>query len=81
MTFLDFFDFISNSILMPIVAALTCLFIGFIVGPKFITDEVESSGSFKSKKMFIVLVKWICPIALVLILLTGLLDFFDIFKI
>ena len=81
MTFLDFFDFISNSILMPIVAALTCLFIGFVVGPKFITDEVESSGSFKSKKMFIVLVKWICPIALVLILLTGLLDFFDIFKI
>ncbi|MGN1045438.1 MAG: sodium-dependent transporter [Candidatus Methanomethylophilaceae archaeon] len=80
-TFLDFFDFISNSILMPIVAIATCVFIGFIVGPRFITDEVESSGGFRSKKMFVVFIKWICPIALALILVTGLLDFFGIFTI
>lgn len=80
-TFLDFFDFISNSIMMPIVAIGTCIFIGFVVGPKFISDEVESSGEFKSKKLFNVMIKWIAPIALILILVTGLLDFFGIFSI
>ena len=51
MSILDFFDFISNSVLMPIVAFLTCVFVGFIVKPETITDEVESSTQkFKSKK-------------------------------
>ncbi len=79
--FLDFFDFLSNSIGMPVVAILTCIFVGHIVGTKFITDEVESSGLFKSKKMFIVMIKWICPIGLVLILITGLMSFFGIMTI
>ena len=81
MQFLDFFDFISNSILMPIVAILTCIFIGFVVGTDFVVDEVESSGSFKSKKMFVIMIKWICPIGLALILLTGLLSFFGVMNI
>lgn len=77
-TFLDFFDFISNSILMPIVAILTCIFIGFVIGTQFITDEVESSGEFKSKRLFVIMIKWICPIGLFLILLTGLLSVFGV---
>ena len=77
-TFLDFFDFISNSIMMPIVAIVTCIFIGFVVGTKFITDEVESSGPFKAKKMFVIMIKWVCPIGLFLILLTGLLSVFGV---
>lgn len=44
MDLLDFFDFISNSVLMPIVAMLTCIFIGYIVKPKTIIDEVELGG-------------------------------------
>lgn len=47
---LDFFDFISNSVLMPIVAILTCICIGHFVGPKTVSDEVELNGSFKMKK-------------------------------
>ena len=81
MQFLDFFDFISNSILMPIVAILTCIFIGFVVGTDFVVDEVKSSGPFKSKKMFVIMIKWICPIGLALILLTGLLSFFGVMNI
>lgn len=38
---LDFADFISNSVLMPIVALLTCVFVGWIVKPKTIIDEVR----------------------------------------
>ena len=45
--FLDFFDFISNSVLMPIAAFLTCLFVGYIIKPKVIVDEVESSGNLR----------------------------------
>ena len=33
-TLLDFFDFISNSVIMPIVALLTCIFVGWIIKPK-----------------------------------------------
>lgn len=79
--FLDFFDFLSNSIIMPLVATFTCIIIGFVVGAKFITDEVESSGPFKSKKLYVVMIKWVCPIGLALILVVGLLSFFGVMTI
>ncbi len=44
MQFLDFFDFISNSVLMPIVALLTCILIGHVVGAKVIADEVKEGA-------------------------------------
>ena len=42
MSLLDFFDFISNSVLMPIVALLTCIFVGYFIKVKTISDEVEN---------------------------------------
>lgn len=75
MSILDFFDFISNSVLMPIVAFLTCVFVGFIVKPETITDEVESSTQkFKSKKLYIVLIKYVAPILVLLILFSSVLN-------
>lgn len=71
MSFLDFFDFISNSVLMPIVAFFTCIFVGFIVKPSAVTDEVEKSAPFKSKKLYTVLIKYVAPILIVLILLSS----------
>ena len=66
---LDFFDFISNSVLMPIVAILTCVCIGFFVGPKVIEDEVEINGEFKIKKFYRLMVKWAAPIFLIMVLI------------
>ena len=66
---LDFFDFISNSVLMPIVALLTCICIGFFVKPQTVCDEVELNKPFKEKKFYIVMLKYGAPICLVLILL------------
>lgn len=66
---LDFFDFISNSVLMPIVAILTCVSIGHFIGPKVIEDEVEINGPFKIKKFYRIMLKWVAPIFLVLILI------------
>lgn len=81
MQFLDFFDFISNSILMPVVAFLTCVFIGYVIKPKTLIEEVEITGVFKKKKLFEVVIKYVAPIFIVLILISSVLDAFGIFKI
>lgn len=75
MDFLTFFDFISNSIIMPIVAFLTAIFVGFVIKPKLLTDEVELNGNtFKKKKIFVVIIKYIAPVCILLILLTSILS-------
>ena len=82
MQFLDFFDFVSNSVLMPIVALCTCIFVGFVIKPKAIIEEVETDGvKFKGKKLFSVVIKYIAPIFIVLILISSVLDAFGVFKI
>lgn len=78
---LDIFDFFSNSILMPVVALLTCIFIGYIMGPKIVSDEIEVSGKFKRKKLFNVMIKYVAPICIVLILVSSVLDVLGIVKI
>lgn len=73
LSILDAFDFISNSVLMPIVALFTCILVGFIIKPKAIVDEVkETDGTFKSEKLFTVMIKWIAPIFLVVILASSI---------
>ena len=79
--FLDFFDFISNSVLMPIVALLTCIFVGYVIKPKTLTDEVELSGKFPRKPLFVAVIRYIAPICIVLILISSVLDAFGIVKI
>lgn len=81
MQFLDFFDFISNSIMMPIVAFLTCIFVGYVIKPQSIIDEVELSSPFKRKKLFEVVIKYIAPIFIVLIFISSILDAFGKFRI
>ena len=81
MTILDMFDFVSNSVLMPIVAFMTCIVIGWIAGTKTLTDEIELTGKFKSKKLFNVVIKYIAPVCIVLILVSSVLDVLGIAKI
>lgn len=79
--FLDFFDFISNSVLMPLVALATCIFVGYIIKPKSIIEEVELSGPFKRKRLFVIVIKYFAPICIVLILLSSVLSGLGIWKI
>lgn len=81
MQFLDLFDFISNSIMMPIVAFATSLFVGYILKPKAIIDEVSLSGEFKWKRMFEIMIKYIAPVFILAILVSSILDVFGIVKI
>ncbi|MBE7040009.1 MAG: sodium-dependent transporter [Ruminococcaceae bacterium] len=82
MQFLDFFDFISNSVMMPVVALLISVFVGYIIKPDNIIDEVETEGAvFKKKKLFVIVIKYIAPICIILILISSILDAFNIFTI
>lgn len=75
MSILDAWDFISNSILMPIVALLTCFFVGFVIKPKTIIDEANAEGAkFKSVTLFTVVIKWVAPVILIAILISSVLN-------
>lgn len=76
LSILDFFDFISNSVMMPIVAFFTCIFVGYVIKPEAIIDEAESSCEFKSKKLYTVLIKYVAPIMILLILLSSVANTF-----
>ena len=81
MQFLDFFDFFSNSLLMPIVAFATSIFVGFFLKPKTVVEEVELSGFFKSKKLFTVVIRYIVPVCTLVILISSVLTAFGVFSI
>lgn len=72
---LTFFDFLSNNIMMPIVALITCILIGYVVKTKFIEDEVEINSAFKSKKMFQIMIKFVAPVFMVIIFLSSVFGF------
>ena len=81
MQFLDFFDFVSNSVMMPIVAFATCILVGFVLGPKTVSDEIELNGEFKSKRLFAVVIRYIAPVCLLVILASSILSAFGIISI
>lgn len=72
---LDFFDFISNNIMMPIVALVTSVLVGFIVKPDYVSDEIKSSGKFKSEKLFNFMIKFIVPVCMIIILVSSLIGY------
>ena len=78
---LDFLDFISNSVLLPLVGMFTCIVVGFVIKPDAIISEVELNGEFKMKHFYSAMVKWIAPIFIFAILVSGILQGFGILKI
>ena len=74
MSILDFFDFLTNSIMMPIAAIATCILILRAVGLKAIADEVELSSKFKRKKVYNFVMKYLATAFLVIILLSAIAD-------
>lgn len=81
MDFLTFFDFISNSVIMPIVALLTCIFIGYVVKTQLVVDEVKSSSKFSREKLFVVVIKYVAPIFILAILISSVLNSLGIITI
>ena len=70
---LDILDYISNNILMPVVAIATCILIGWVLKPKTVIDEVTKNGEkLGRRRLYIVMVKFVTPALLLLLLLMAL---------
>ena len=72
MQILDFFDFLTNSIMMPIAALATCFLILKVVGFKRIADEVQISSVFHRRKVYEFFMKYLAPVCILVILLSSI---------
>ena len=82
MAILDFFDFLTNSVMMPIAALATCFLIVKNVGMDRIDEEVEaSSPRFRRKKLFHFFIKYVAPVFILLILISSVLNALGIISI
>ena len=76
MNIFDFFDFMTNSIMMPISSMFTCYLIVKLIGVKVVVDEVERTSPFKRKKIYIFCMKYIVFFGLLIILISSILNAF-----
>ncbi len=79
MDFLTFFDFITNSVIMPIVALLTCLFVGYVLKPHAVIEEARLKKS--TAGLFTVIIRYVAPVCIVLILISSVLNAMGIMTI
>ena len=77
MQFLDFFDFLTNSVMMPIAAIATCILVSRVVGTKRIEEEVLlENGTFRRKKIFAFMIRYLCPVFAAIILISSVANAF-----
>ena len=77
MQFLDFFDFLTNSVMMPIAAIATCLLVSRVIGVQKIEEEVMlEGGNFRRKNIFNFMIKYLCPIFAAIILFSSVANAF-----
>lgn len=70
---LDIMDYISNNLMMPLVAIGTCILIGWVVKPKYVIEEVgKTGGKFGRKALYVVMVQYIVPVLLFVLLLRSM---------
>lgn len=69
---LDLMDYISNSVMMPFIALLSCILIGWIVGPDYVIDEMEYGGRVMHRKgLYRIMVKFVAPVMMAILFLTS----------
>ena len=78
---LDFFDFVSNSVLMPVAAFLTCIFITRVVGIETVLDEVKLSSPFKRQRSFTIILRYVAPVCTLAIFVSQLLSSLGVISI
>ena len=81
MQVLDFLDFISNSVMMPIAALAICILVVRNIGLKTMADEFERNSAFKRKPVYNFSMKYLAPFALVIILISSVLSAFGVISI
>lgn len=81
MQILDFMDFLSNSVMMPIAALATCILVFHVIGIKAMNAEFERTSKFKRKGLYNFSIKYLAPVSLVVILISSVLSVFGIITI
>lgn len=77
MQFLDLFDFLTNSVMMPIAAFMTSILVSRVVGVNRIEEEIiHGESAFRRKRVFIVMIKYFCPIFAIIILISSVANAF-----
>lgn len=72
MQFLDFFDFLTNSVMMPIAAIAVCLLVSRVIGGDQIAAEVTHEGQpFRREKIFRFMIGYLCPVFAAIILVSS----------
>ena len=72
MQILDFVDFLTNSVMMPIAALATCFLILRVVGVKAIADEILISSAFKRRRLYQFFLRYLAPACLLIILVSSI---------
>lgn len=74
---LDIMDYISNSVMMPFIALLSTILIGWIMTPDYVIDEMERGGEkFRRKKLYCIMIRYVTPVMMFVLFLqsTGILS-------
>lgn len=74
---LDIMDYVSNSVMMPLIALLSTILIGWVVGPDYVVEEMEKGGArFTRKKIYRVMIRYVAPVMMLVLFLqsTGILS-------
>lgn len=75
---LDLMDYISNSFLMPFISLLSCVFVGWVIKPQWVCEEMEASGHpFRRKKLYSFMIRYVAPVMMAILFLqsTGAFTF------
>lgn len=79
MQILDFFDFLTNSVMMPIAAIATCLLVSKVLGVEKIEEEMTAeNGTFKRRRIFNFMIKYLCPVFAAIILISSVANAFGL---
>lgn len=81
MQILDFLDFLSNSVMMPISALAICLLVWRVIGFEKMDAEFERNSAFKRKAIYHFSIKYLAPVSLIAILISSVLSAFGIISI
>ncbi len=74
MHLLEILDYLVNNLFMPLGAIATCIFVGYIIKPNSIMDELESNGEYINHSFYNIMIKYVCPILLAVLMITGILS-------
>lgn len=82
MQFLDFFDFLTNSVMMPLAALATCIYVVKVCGIDKLSEEVKYDGArFRRERVFRFTIRFLCPIFAMIILISSVLNAFGLLTI